>query len=123
MRKTCYFINPNPHLSIHRGDSKELGRCYYGGEYKIISSTKLNQEKIRQLWDMGFLGEGQSFTIKSTCDGTEKPSGFHEVPGVMMDDNGKKYSDPPVDWAGNPAKPALFAYYEYVTTWRCDSSD
>jgi len=123
MQKTCYYINPNPSLSIHAGETKQLGRCYYGGEYKITSSTKLKMDSINKLWDMGLLGAGQSFAIKSTCDGTEKPTGFYEVPGVMMDGNGKKYDDPPVNWDGKPAPLAKFPYYEYITIWRCDSSD
>ena len=123
MEKTCYFIDPNPVIAIHRGESKELGRCYSGGEYKIVSTKKLKSQDILKFWDMGLLGYGQEFSIMSKCDGTEEPAGFTEVEGVMMDKFGKKYNDPPVDWAGNPAKPTKFFYYEYITHWRCDSGD
>lgn len=123
MNKYCRYINPTPVLTIHAGPSKKLGHCYSGGEFKIVSSNKLKKSDIVKLWEMGLLGYGQEFNIQSACDGTEQPAGFIEVAGVMKDDDGKIYDEPAVYWDGRPAAPARFYYYEYVTSWRCDSGD
>ena len=72
--------NDKPSLAIKFLTSKNLGRCYNSYTYKITSFSKLDGKKIGDLWRAGFLGSGQSYNVKSKCDGNEEPVGFEIVP-------------------------------------------
>ena len=124
MSKSCCFFNPKPILSINHMGSKQLGRCFYEGSYKITSLRKLNSNTIKKLWEAGLIGAGQTFGIRSKCDGTEEPAGFDLVEGTMVDDQtGEKLNIPAVNYFGEPVAPHKAYYYEYVTYYQCDSSD
>lgn len=123
MGKTCYFISPRPEITINNLGSRSKGRCYVEGEYKITSTRRLSRASISKLWDAGLLGYGQGWSIKSPCDGNEPSAGYDLVEGVMIDDSGKKLDEPPTNWFGNPAEPSKMHYFEYITTYSCDSGD
>lgn len=124
MSKSCYFFNKRPLLSIEGAGGKSLGRCFYEGNYKITSLTKLTRDSIKKLWEAGLLGSGQTWGIKSKCDGSEEPAGFDLVEGTMVDSyTGEKLNIPPVNYFGEPVPPSKAHYYEYLTYYQCDSSD
>ncbi len=60
-----------------------------GGNFRILSTEKLSEEKIFALRDLGLLGYGQEFKILSHCDGTEVINPIETVPSLL----GPAYAD------------------------------
>lgn len=123
MGKTCCYINSRPSISVSFLSTKKLGRCYSEGKYKIVTTNRLSEDKIAALWKAGFLGAGQEWGIQSQCDGKEKPAGYDTLEAFMRDDNGNRLDEPPVNYFGEPVKPAQSPYFEYITFYRVDSGD
>lgn len=123
INKSCIFINPRPELTITNLGSKKIGRCLVAGKFKVTSTRKLTLESLLNLWSAGLLGVGQSFQVISKIDGKEEPVGYDEVSGTMIDRFSNVLDEPPTNYFGNPVLPHKFPYYEYITSYQCDSSD
>lgn len=123
LTKSCCFINSRPIVAISSLGTKKLGRCYYEGKYKITATKMLSVKAIMKLWEGGFLGEGQSFSILSVADGTEKPAGYDLVEPKMVDQDKNILNEKPVNFFGKEVLPKEFPYYEYIVSYRVDSSD
>lgn len=74
-----------------------------GDSYRVTSGQRMTKDDLMVLRNLGCLGYGQEFHVRSVCDGTEKPA-FSE-PSPL----GK-------DYISNP-------YFVYDCYNVCDSSD
>lgn len=122
MRTINVFMDVRPTLSVERAGGKNLGNCYNAHYYKVTSTERLDEKRLRALRAGGFLGYGQDFIIKSKCDGTEPAADIEYLPCVEKDENGKIVNyDPHNPYTGKPYAPSARPYFVYETEDRIDS--
>jgi hypothetical protein len=121
---TFQYPNPRPSLVIENGGGSKLGNCYYSHGYKITSRHKLSGDTIKGMRELGLLGYGQGFYIRSLCNGKEEPAGVDVVECVEYDERGKPLPGPAINpYSGEPYGTTEYKYYEYLVENRVDSSD
>ena len=118
------FPNPRPKLVIEHIGGCMLGNCYSGQTDRITSRFKLSAETIRKLYELGLVGFGQEFWVKSQCDGNEKPAFMDELIAVSEDRYGKELPGPALNaYTQEPIAPIQSPVYVYECESRCDSGD
>lgn len=118
------YPNPRPSLVIERTGGASLGACYDESYWRITSTNRIKKETIRQLFELGLIGFGQEFSIKSQCDGKEPPAGTDTVECVETDQRGNTLPGPAINpYSGEPYKPYQYPYFVYECVSRCDSGD
>ncbi len=121
---TVVYKNPLPVFAVHFLSSFQESRCVWISRYKIVSMHKLSRERIESIRSVHLIGGGQSWGIKSTCDGTEQPAGTVSCPAVEVDNLDNILNDKPKhSYTGHVLKPIEQVYYEYIVEDMCDSSD
>ena len=110
-----------PDITVECTGGKNLGNCYNATFYKVTSVKQLSKEQIEGLRDLGLLGSGQEFFIRSKCDGVEEPAGFDTIPCVDEETGEQAYNPYSEDRAPYPAQEE--PYYEYDIERRIDSGD
>lgn len=124
MRKSFVHRSVRPSLTIEMTSSRSLGHCYTEANYRVTSTRPLTHERLRLLFQAGFLGVGQEFIVNSKCDGTEGPAGFDDVPCIVIDDHGNVLPEVAINpYSGRPYGSQQQPYFTYETCCRCDSGD
>lgn len=118
------WLRVRPDLVIEVTGGASLGNCYSSTTRRVTSASRLTREQLTALYRLGLLGMGQEFYIRSTCDGTEEPAVFDDVPCVMVDDNDQPTGEPAINqYTGEPRPPTRYDYFVYDLDTRCDSGD
>ncbi len=118
------YKSPIPELAVYFVSSHNIGRCFNLTVYKVVSKFKLNNDRINSLRDVNIIGYGQTWCVKSKCDGTEFPAGSVFCPAVEVDQQGNIINENPINvYSGKPYKPFEQNYYEYIIHDECDSGD
>ncbi len=107
-----------PTLAIEVTGGAKLGNCYRSTTYRVTAMPhRLKLEALHKLNDIGVLGFGQEFYVRSKCDGTEEPAGHDEVQCVEEDGTPAKRPD------GRAFEPHRYPFFVYECESRCDSGD
>jgi hypothetical protein len=79
--------------------------------------------QLRALFDAGFLGMGQEFSVEGFPNDMEVPAGMDSVPCVT-EINGVAQPGPAINpYSGKAYEPMEQPFYMYKTRCRCDSGD
>lgn len=118
------YRNPRPVLTVEHTGGALLGACYRAMYFKVTSTEMLSADRLRKLFDAGFLGYGQEFQVKSRCDGKEKEAGVDLVPCSMVDRRTREVipGEAINPYSGKPYAPASHPYWIYEVETRVDSS-
>ncbi len=121
---THVFRNPRPMVVIENIGGKQLGSCYNASYYRVTALYRLSENTLRALNVAGVMGYGQTFSIRSQCDGKEEPAGEDDVKCVTVDCNGEVIADPAINpYTNVPYKSAKIPYFVYECETTCDSGD
>jgi hypothetical protein len=58
------YAGADPVFVIAPTGGGQLGNCYYGHGWRVTSKTKLSDQDLRALNEMGVLGHGQEFYVR-----------------------------------------------------------
>jgi hypothetical protein len=106
-----YYKTNRPRLTIeHTYSYYSNTRCWSEDKFEITSSCPLSEEQIKDLFNSGFLGMGQSFYIKNY---NAEPAGY---------DESRLFDTLTNDYVSN-SNSLKVAYYKYYTEVTCDSGD
>ena len=115
---TARYNNERPSIAIRFVSERNLGRCYNAYTYKITSLRRLSREQIVGLRELGLLGSGQEFSISSSCDGKEDPTG-HDTVYCLNEDGSRAVNT----YTAKLYEPREEPFFVYRVTNRIDSGD
>ncbi len=113
------YRNPRPQLTIELVKSADLGNCKHKSFFRVTSTRKLSFDALTSLYDLGFLGSGQAFTVLDQTEYTDT------LICVAEDEFTGQPTGAPANnpYTGKPYDPIQSAYYVYLTETFCDSGD
>lgn len=118
------YPQSRPDLTIECTGGKSLERCYSASYWRITSLNRIKKDTINQLFQLGLVGIGQAFDIRSQCDGKEPPAFVEEIAAVEFDMMGAIVPGMPInEYSGKPFAPSRQHVYVYECETRCDSGD
>jgi hypothetical protein len=125
MTTSNVYRNPRPTLVIEHAGGKRLGPCCYAYRFRVTALERLSHEQLDALYQCGLLGMGQTFSVRSPCDGNEKPTGLERVGCVTVDlETQQVVADPAINpYTGVSYEPTLSPYFVYECETCCDSGD
>ena len=106
-----------PSLTVKCIGGRNLGRCYNESTYEVRSDRELKRATIDALYEAGFLGYGQGFSVSPVRVETVMVSPVVKQGDLVLD-------EPPINpYTGELYKPAENKVFVYTCVSTCDSSD
>lgn len=122
---TAVYRSGRPELVIeHVSGTSDNTRCLSSSILRVTSARRrLSRDQLVALNRAGLLGFGQTFLIRSQCDGKEEPAGYDDAIPTDIDGAGRPTGKPALNWEGKPlTEPSKEAYFVYECFAECDSS-